>query len=90
MRREFGGLGDDRCVQVPNFPARSGDRLKHSPQQNSAINAPILRVVVRKMMTYVAQPSSTQQGVRNRMQERVRIGMPKKAMRMWNRNATQN
>ena len=92
MRRDFGRLRDYGGVDIDDFSAgiRRADFAINDCEQIDAARVFPLRIGIGKMFADIAQPDRAQQGVANRVRQRVGVGMPFESARMRNFDSAQN
>jgi hypothetical protein len=52
---------------------RPANKITHTPQQDAAVDTPVLRIARREMPADITQRSRTQQGIAQRMQHDVAV-----------------
>ena len=72
-------LGDDRRVNVYRPPALFGQQGDGGAQQDAAVNVPVARIAVGKVAADVAQRDGAEQGIGDRMEQRIGIGVSEQA-----------
>jgi len=82
VRRELGGLGDHGRVDVADVPAGDLDPSCRLRQQGQRVGTPVLGVGVRKVMADVAERGGPEQGVGDRMAERIGVGVAGQTVRV--------
>lgn len=75
IRRELRRLQHDCGIDVRNSPAFGPDQCNRGRKQLHAVGTLPLWICVGEMLTDVAQARRTEQGIGNRMRNRIRVGM---------------
>ena len=79
VRIEFRLLGTNGDIAVAQAVAVFIKQVHHMPQQQTAVDALVLRIRIREMVTDVAQGGGTQQGVAQGMDGHVGIAVSQQA-----------
>ena len=79
VRRDFRRLTNHRRIHIHRFPTRRAHARIRFAQQHAAVRTGVRRVGVGKQTANVAQGSSAQQRIGERVQQHVGIRMPKQA-----------
>ena len=90
MRRHLRALRIDRRIDVDHSPTRGGKTSPYLTQKHPAICAAIARIGIREKPSDVAHARCAQQGVNDRMQQHVGIGVPQQTQFVRNLDATDN
>ena len=83
VRSEFWLLGEDDGVEVAKAPRSNAVIRKHVAEQSRAVCASIGFVRVRKPLSDVPQRECAENGIGDRMQEHVRVGVAEQAAVPW-------
>jgi len=76
MGGQLGLLGDQRRIDIDRPPAALGQQRHGAPQQDAAVGALVARVGIGKMAADIAQRHGAEQGIGDRVQQRIGVGMP--------------
>ena len=90
VRRDLGCLRDHRRVDVADTPSRASNRLQRATQQHAAIGAAKPLVGIGEHAADVAEPRRAEQRIRDRVQQRVGVGMAEQAARMRDVDTAEN
>ena len=77
---EFGALGADRGVDVPDLISFGGDELDGFLEENLAVDVMEFRVVVREVVADVAHVGGAQQSVADGMDKYIGVAVPEQAL----------
>ena len=89
-RSYLGSLSNQRHIHIAHAIALRRHLFAHQPQQFQGIRTFISGVSVWKMVADVPESCCSQQGIRHRMEEHIRVAVTQKPLFKGNMHAAQN